>query len=108
MNSWFSVLSQAQTQNSTRKTLAPETCPNCGAEVPPGAKVCPECGSDDQTGWSDQARNDALNLPEEHFDHEDFVQREFGGKKPIPRGMHWFWWVMAVLTLAALAWLWWR
>jgi hypothetical protein len=33
-----------------KKTFA---CPFCGAEVPAGAAACPECGSDDQTGWSD-------------------------------------------------------
>ena len=24
---------------------APETCPNCGADVPRGALACPECGA---------------------------------------------------------------
>jgi hypothetical protein len=28
-------------------------CPFCHAEVPEGALACPECGSDEQTGWSD-------------------------------------------------------
>ena len=28
-------------------------CPFCGAQVPQGALACPECGSDEQTGWSD-------------------------------------------------------
>jgi hypothetical protein len=28
-------------------------CPFCHAEVPQGASACPECGSDEQTGWSD-------------------------------------------------------
>ena len=27
----------------------PEICPNCGAEVPPRAKACPECGFDAST-----------------------------------------------------------
>lgn len=30
-------------------------CPHCGADVPRTATACPECGSDDQTGWSDEA-----------------------------------------------------
>ena len=86
--------------------MPPETCPNCGAEIPPGAKAGPGCGSDEQTGWSEQARYDELDLPDENFDYDDFVEREFGGKKPIPRGIKWFWWVIAVLVLAALVWLW--
>lgn len=28
-------------------------CPFCQAEVPKGALACPACGSDEQTGWSD-------------------------------------------------------
>lgn len=80
--------------------MAPETCPNCGAEVPRGARACPECGADEETGWSEEARASGLGLPEENFDYDDFVKREFGQKSPVPRGVHWFWWVVA-LALAA-------
>lgn len=31
-------------------------CPNCGADVPLKAKACPECGSDRETGWSEEAK----------------------------------------------------
>ena len=86
--------------------MTPEVCPNCGAGIPPGAKACPECGSDEQTGWSEDAHSDNLNLPGGHFDYDDFVKREFGGERTIPRGIHWFWWLVAVLLLAGLAYLW--
>lgn len=76
--------------------MSPEICPNCGARVPPNAKACPECGSDEQTGWSDAAATDALGLPAEEFDYSDYVKREFGKEGPVPRGIHWFWWVAAV------------
>jgi hypothetical protein len=85
--------------------VVPDICPNCGAEIPPGARSCPECGADEQTGWSEQARYDGLGLPDETFDHEDFVKREFGDEKPVPRGIHWFWWLVALLVLAAFVWL---
>ncbi len=39
-------------------------CPNCGAKVSPKAKACPECGSDENTGWSEDTMYDALDLPE--------------------------------------------
>ena len=81
--------------------MPPEICPNCGAEVPPKARACPECGADEQTGWSEAARTDGLDLPDENFDYDDFVKREFGGKSPVPRGIHWFWWVVALLVAAA-------
>ncbi len=85
---------------------SPETCPNCGAEVPPRAKACPECGSDEQTGWSEQARYDALDLPDENFDYEEFTNREFGSSKSIPHGVHWFWWLVAVVLVLGLLMLW--
>jgi hypothetical protein len=88
--------------------MAPEVCPNCGAEVPPTAKACPECGSDERTGWSGQSRYDHLDLPDENFNYDDFVKREFGGPKPIPRGVHWFWWLIAVLLVAGLILIWFR
>ena len=88
--------------------MAPEICPNCGAEVPPNAKACPECGSDEQTGWSEEARTDALGLPDEKFDYKDFVDREFSGRKAVARGIHWFWWVIAVAVLAVFLALWFR
>jgi uncharacterized membrane protein YvbJ len=88
--------------------MPPEVCPNCGAEVPPGAKACPACGSDEHTGWSGQARYDGLDLPDENFDYDDFVKREFAGGKPIPRGISWLWWAAAILMVVALALLWLR
>lgn len=82
--------------------MTPETCPNCGAEVPPGAKACPECGSDEQTGWSDEARYNSLDLPDENFNYDEFVKREFGEEKksPVPHGVHWFWWIIAIAVTA--------
>jgi hypothetical protein len=81
--------------------MPPETCPNCGAEVPPKARACPECGADEQTGWSETARTDGLDLPNQNFDYDDFVKREFEDKGPVPRGIPWFWWVIALLVVAA-------
>jgi len=83
--------------------MPPEYCPQCGAEVPHNAKSCPECGSDEETGWSDQAHYDGLDLPDENFDYDEFAKREFGAEKPIPRGIHWFWWLIALLLLIAAA-----
>ena len=77
----------------------PEICPNCGAEVPRNAKACPECGSDETTGWSEEAQTASADLPEQEFDYDKFVEREFGGKKPVPEGVHWFWWAIAVLLV---------
>ena len=86
------------------------TCPHCGAEVPPRARACPECGSDEQTGWSQQAQADGLDLPDEEFDYDEYVKREFGGEfegqGPMPRGLHWFWWLVGVALLAGFLLFW--
>lgn len=76
--------------------MTPETCPNCGADVPANAKSCPGCGADEKTGWAEDAYAGSLGLPEETFDYDDFVQREFAGEKARPRGVHWFWWAIAI------------
>ena len=81
--------------------MSPEICPNCGAEVPPNSKACPECGSDEETGWSEEAKTEGLDLPNQDFDYDDFVKREFGKEGPVPRGIHWFWWIVAAGAVIA-------
>jgi hypothetical protein len=81
----------------------PDICPHCGAEVPRNARACPDCGSDEQTGWSEQAANDHLGLPDDSFDYERFVREEFGEEKGPrtrdPRG-HWIAVAVVILLLA--------
>ncbi|HUD45640.1 MAG TPA: zinc ribbon domain-containing protein [Candidatus Baltobacteraceae bacterium] len=82
----------------------PEICPACGADVPRGAKACPECGADENTGWSEEAYASGLGLPDESFDYDEFVKRELDPKQsPVPRGIHWFWWVVAIATVIVFA-----
>ena len=83
--------------------MTPENCPNCGADVPRGAKACPECGSDDQTGWSEKAATDHLGLPDDEFDYDEFVKRELSAKPAGPPRVRWYWWVaLAAILLAFL------
>ena len=79
--------------------MPPEICPNCGAILPPKAKACPECGSDEKTGWSDTAYADRLGIPDENFDYDEFVKEEFGKERVKPRGIHWVWWVTALVLV---------
>ena len=74
--------------------------------MPRAAKACPHCGADEKTGWSEEARYDDLDLPDESFDYGEFVKREFGRSGPRPRGIPWFWWLIALLLSALLVWLW--
>jgi hypothetical protein len=82
--------------------VVPDVCPNCGAEVPRNAKACPECGSDENTGWSEKANADNLGLPEEDFDYDSFVKEEFGAGRAKPRGINWLWWMVAFFLAGLL------
>lgn len=85
----------------------PFICPACGAEVPAKAKACPECGSDEKTGWSEQTVYDGTGIEdpdEDDFKYEDWKRRELGRGKQRSR-REWLWWIVAVVILAALAWL---
>jgi len=84
--------------------MPPETCPNCGADVPPKAKACPECGADEKTGWSETAYARNLGIPEEddEFDYNEFVKDEFGQERIKPRNIKWIWWITAVILILLL------
>jgi len=82
--------------------MSPEICPNCGVEVPRNAKACPECGSDEETGWSEEADAADPGLPDESFNYEKFVRKEFGGHKTGLQDVAWHWWVAAAIVFLLL------
>ena len=82
----------------------PFTCPVCHEEVPANAKACPECGACDQSGWRENAGHDALDLPDEEFNYDEFVAEEFGSAPSKTRISNHWWWV-AVVLLAAFLWM---
>lgn len=84
--------------------MPPLFCPNCGTAVPSGVRACPECGADEETGWGEEAHAQGLGIPDEDFDYEEFVEREFGeGNTSLkPQGLHWFWWLVGLGLLTAL------
>ena len=83
------------------KLETPEICPACGEDVPRGALACPECGADHNSGWREDASiYDGLDLPEEGFDHDEFVRREFGTSLK-PAGIKTIWWVTAIVIIIA-------
>ena len=88
----------------TKRTAlqAPELCPVCGEDVPRGALACPECGADHNSGWREDAGSyDAVGLPDEDFNYDEFVAQEFGSS-PKPAAIKTVWWVTAILVLAVL------
>ncbi len=86
------------------RPTAPEVCPVCGEDVPRNALACPECGADERSGWrEDAAAYDGVDLPGE-FDYDEFVRDEFGSRLK-PKGMSVFWWIVAILVIAAIGFL---
>jgi hypothetical protein len=87
------------------------TCPHCGADVPVGSPACRECGSDAETGWSEDAHVWSADIPtgyeeDDDFDYKEFVAREFAdqasttlGAKKVAIAV-----VVALLCLAILLW----
>jgi ssDNA-binding Zn-finger/Zn-ribbon topoisomerase 1 len=87
-------------RKSTRPAT-PEICPVCGDDVPRGALACPECGADHQSGWSEDAEvYDGVDLPENDFNYEEFVEKEFGSKRK-PSTVKTIWWVAGIVLLIA-------
>ncbi len=84
--------------------MTPETCPNCGGEVPRGARACPECGADERTGWSEDAQVERLGIHDPgRFDYEAFVREEFEGRGGRRRGgVGVIWAVVAIVLLLLL------
>lgn len=80
--------------------LVGQPCPGCASKAlkkkrPNGKRIKP---------WEQDQSADGLNLPNEDFDYNDFVAREFGAKRPHEKtGLKWYWWALAVVILLAMA-----
>lgn len=78
------------------KLEAPDVCPVCGEDVPLGARACPECGADHNSAWREDAADyDAVDLPDEGFNYDEFVRKEFRSA-PKPAGVETIWWITAI------------
>ena len=74
----------------------------CNEQVPPGALACPECGADHNSGWRENAdAYDGLNLPDDDFNYDAFVKREFGSRVK-PAGLKMVWWIVGILLIVSL------
>jgi RNA polymerase subunit RPABC4/transcription elongation factor Spt4 len=83
-------------------------CPHCGAAVPAGAQACPECGSDEKTGWSENTIYDGTGIEDpDDFDYEDWQRRDgVGQPRRSPRQL--LIWIIALLLLVTLVVLLWH
>jgi hypothetical protein len=83
------------------KFKPPGQCPVCHEFVPKKALACDYCGACAKTGWNEDAGTyDGVDLPEEDFDYDAFVQEEFGKGGRAKFGIHPLWkWVALLLLL---------
>ncbi len=88
-------------EKKDRRTT-PEICPVCGEEVPRKALACPECGADDKSGWREEAHTyDAVDLPNDDFNYDEFVRREFA-RVPGPARVKVIWWITGIFLLVVI------
>ena len=84
--------------------MTPDECPNCGVDLQAMARACPECGACPDTGWAEEAQYESTQLPEDDFDYDEFVSREFGqGGRPPGNQLHWVWAVFHILIITLQA-----
>jgi len=88
-------------RKDARRPKTPETCPVCGEDVPRNALACPECGADHRSGWREDA-GEALDLPDDEFNYDEFVKDEFGSGVR-PPGIKPMWWITTIIILVVLA-----
>jgi hypothetical protein len=78
-------------------------CPFCDADVRVG-KPCPGCAKKKpaKKPWVQDASADGLNLPDDDFDYNDFIAREFGKAPHRRTGLKWYWWALAIIILTGI------
>lgn len=87
-------------------------CPGCDKEVRVGSRYCPYCNPPSRRrkrrrsaasgSKRDSTRDhsyDGLDLPEDDFDYDEFVAREFGGRPHPKTRLKWYWWLTALGVL---------
>jgi hypothetical protein len=84
-------------------------CPSCDREVVVG-KPCGICAKRSKPAPVKSRRPpahdeiyDGLDLPDDDFDYDEFVAREFGHMPHKKTGVKWYWWVVALAVLSLMA-----
>jgi hypothetical protein len=83
-------------------------CPSCGGEVRVGGscKGCPKKKKPTPAKTKRPRKHDeiydGLDLPDDDFDYDEFVAREFGRTPHKKIGVKWYWWLLGVLVLVLM------
>lgn len=82
-------------------------CPFCECEVRVG-EPCPGCAEKaKRTILKKRSRQqhqspDGLDLPDDDFNYEDYIAREFGRVPHRALGIKWYWWMLGFAVLASM------
>lgn len=90
-------------------------CPGCGLELKVGISGCPKCrpkpkrrkkpkAKQARQSWEQDPSYDGLDLPDEDFDYDEYVAREFGNQPHKKLGIAWYWWVTGMVLLIVMFW----
>ena len=84
-------------------------CPFCAWEVRVG-HPCPGCAKKQKKparpakkSWEQDNACDGLDLPDDDFDYNELVSREFGHPPHRKLGVKWYWWLLGVALLVLMA-----
>lgn len=81
-----------------------EPCPGCAnktAMQKPKAKAKAKSKAN-RRPWHQASSQQGLDLPEEGFDYDAFVAREFGKSPHQALGVKWYWWLLGVAILSGM------
>jgi len=71
-------------------------CETCAKKNKPAAAKA-------NRSWEQDKIYDGLDLPDDDFDYDEFVAREFGHLPHKKIGVKWYWWLLGVVILALMA-----
>ncbi|MEO7598734.1 MAG: zinc ribbon domain-containing protein [Opitutus sp.] len=87
-----------------KRPAPPTECAQCGADIPPRASACPNCGADERTGWRETSIYDGLELPDSAGE-DDQAESRYPSAPVSSRhvnGIAWYWWCVGVALLLFL------
>ena len=79
-------------------------CPGCAPKRQRRRKRLKKVASSRRKDWNQDAISEGLGIPDEEFDYEDFIQREFASKPHRRIGIKWYWWATAAGLAGLLGW----
>lgn len=82
-------------------------CPYCDSEVQVG-RPCAKCerkakkSKRRKKSWEQDPSADGLDLPDDDFEYNEFVAKEFGASPHRQTGLKWYWWALAIAIFVAM------